>query len=194
MNTISNENQEHKESGANRHYDGRFMLGPVEVRPDSLGLVVDGAFRRIEPRVMDLLVYGSERSGQLLGRDQIFEEVWGNKHLVPEALQRAVSLLRKALGDSPDRPRYIETVSSRGYRFLLQPQPVEDEELPPVKLTEKSVHTSPLVLITAAVLLVLLAWWFLGERGGRESPAPPAAEAPQASEPAAAPRSDPGGD
>ena len=151
-----------------------FMLADVEVRPDSLLLIVGGEHRRVEPRVMDLLVYGSKRAGQLLSRQKILEDVWGETHLVPEALQRVISLLRKSLGDRRNEPIFIETISSKGYRFLLNPQPLPEPGAKDVKLTEKSVRSSPLTLLIAALSLVLLTWFVVNQLSPEEAWAPQA--------------------
>ena len=138
-----------------------FMLGEVEVRPDSLTLVVGGEERRVEPRVMDLLVYGSERAGQLLSRQQINKDVWGGVHTVPEAVQRVVSILRKCLGDDPRNPEFIETLSSKGYRFLMVPKPVSGSGSDEVKMTEQRIRVSPLTVLMATLIIVLLTWLVL---------------------------------
>ena len=71
-----------------------FALGSVKVYPESLNLVVDGRECRVEPKIMDLLAYFSARPGQVLAKGQILNDVWGGTHVVEEALQRAVSILR----------------------------------------------------------------------------------------------------
>ncbi len=143
---------------ADRRTSSAFRLGGVEVRPESLVLVVDGERRHVEPRVMDLLVYGSDRAGQLLTKQQIMQDVWGGTHFVPEALQRAVSQIRKSLDDDLNELVFIETISRKGYRFLITPEPLPDPGAEAIKLTEKSIRSSPLFLIIAALALMLLTW------------------------------------
>ena len=157
---------------SDRQTPSSFLLADVEVHPDSLFLVVDGEQRQVEPRVMDLLVYGSDRAGQLLSKERITQDVWDGAHVVPEALQRVVSLLRKSLGDQRDEPQFVETISKKGYRFLLIPEPLPGAI--PIKLTEKNVRISPLYLIIAALLLVFLTWVVLSNLGQDDAWAPQA--------------------
>lgn len=133
-----------------------FMLADVCVRPDELKVFVANEVVPLEPRVMDLLVYGSAHAGQLLNRKQILEDVWGGTHVVPEALQRVISVLRKSLRDDRKDPVFIETVSRKGYRFLQMPRPLPEDKEEDIKLTEKSIVNSPLGLITAGITLVLI--------------------------------------
>lgn len=127
---------------------------------------------------MELLVYGSQRAGQLLSRQQIMEDVWGGTHLVPEALQRVVSLLRKTLGDRREEPVFIETISSKGYRFLREPKSLTRPGAEDIKLTEKSVRSSPLFLIIAATVIVILTWLIASQFSSEEAWAPRADGSP----------------
>ena len=65
-----------------------------------------------------------EREGAIVTREEIKKRLWPNDTIVEfdHSINVAVRRLRKALGDSADEPRYIATVSSRGYRLMV---PVE---------------------------------------------------------------------
>ena len=56
--------------------------------------------------------------GHLFTRDEVLDAVWGHRAVTPSTLTRIVRLLRNALGDEAAKPRYIETVPRRGYRFV----------------------------------------------------------------------------
>ena len=81
---------------------------------------------------MDLLVLLLERRGQLVSRSDIVERLWGEDVFVDvvTGVNTLVWKVRTALNDSPDDPRYIETVSGRGYRFIAAVQVVSDEKPP----------------------------------------------------------------
>jgi TolB-like protein/Flp pilus assembly protein TadD len=71
-------------------------------------------------RVLSLLL---RNAGQMVSRKSIFEEVWCGTYVQEDqSLNTAMRKVRLALGDSADQPQYIETVGSRGYRFV---HPVE---------------------------------------------------------------------
>ena len=135
-----------------------FALGDVEVHPESLNLVVAGKERRIEPKIMDLLAYFSARPKQVLSKGQILNDVWGGTHVVEEALHRAVSILRKSLGDDRENPVFIETISKKGYRLLISPKPICEPRVDEINITEKNIKTSPLFLLIGAAVLVLLTY------------------------------------
>lgn len=99
----------------------RYRLGPdLQVDPVRNAIIHDGKVRTVEPRVMELLVYLSLRPGQVVTKRELMNEVW-RTNVVDEAIQRAVSLLRSALGDTAQDPKIIETLPRRGYRMLIAP-------------------------------------------------------------------------
>ncbi|MEM9594668.1 MAG: winged helix-turn-helix domain-containing protein [Acidobacteriota bacterium] len=80
---------------------------------------------RLEPKVARLLELLVSRPGTLVGRGEITDVLWPDVVVGDEAMARCVSKLRKALGDDPRSPRFVETVPKRGYRWLT------DVEAPP---------------------------------------------------------------
>src|SRR5215471_159226 len=74
---------------------------------------------RIPMEVLFLLV---ERRGQLVTREEIIEKLWGKDVFLDtdNAINTAVRKIRQALKDDPDQPRFIQTVTGRGYRFIGQ--------------------------------------------------------------------------
>ncbi|MGH1362188.1 MAG: winged helix-turn-helix domain-containing protein [Calditrichia bacterium] len=105
-----------------------FQLGKWLVKPDSNELVSENQTQQLEHIVMQLLVYFTENSCRNLSKDEILKGVWGDGIHSEEVLTVAVSNLRKALGDSAHKPRYIKTLHRFGYRMLLQPLPAETVE------------------------------------------------------------------
>jgi TolB-like protein len=75
---------------------------------------------KLEKLPMELLFLMVERRGELVTRDEIVERLWGaNVFLEADrSINTAVSKLRVALRDDADRPRYIQTVVGKGYRFI----------------------------------------------------------------------------
>ena len=72
--------------------------------------------------VLDHLV---ERAGQLVTHRELLDAVWPRTAIEPQAVKSKVFHLRRALDDDPKQPRYIETVSRRGYRFVARLADVE---------------------------------------------------------------------
>jgi Tol biopolymer transport system component/DNA-binding winged helix-turn-helix (wHTH) protein len=72
---------------------------------------------KLEPRVMRLLETLAAAPGQPLSRPALMDRVWPDVTVNEEALSRAVSQLRRALGDDPREPRYLQTVH-KGYCLI----------------------------------------------------------------------------
>jgi DNA-binding winged helix-turn-helix (wHTH) protein/Flp pilus assembly protein TadD len=80
---------------------------------------------RLEPLLMELLVFLCERAGEVVPKQAILDGVWGGRFVSDETVKGSFYQLRKALGDDPRQPRFIETLPKRGYRVLSRPQPLE---------------------------------------------------------------------
>jgi TolB-like protein/DNA-binding winged helix-turn-helix (wHTH) protein/tetratricopeptide (TPR) repeat protein len=74
---------------------------------------------RLQEQPFQLLAMLLEKPGELVIREELCEKLWP-KTIVDfdHGLNKAISKVREALGDSAENPRFIETVASRGYRFL----------------------------------------------------------------------------
>ena len=104
-----------------------FVTGVWTVEP-SRNLLLRGEEKtRVEPRVMDALVYLSERPGRVVSKDELVRFVWQGRSVTDDVLTVTICALRKALGDDARQPEYVETVPRRGYRWIapvsrLEPQ------------------------------------------------------------------------
>jgi Tol biopolymer transport system component/DNA-binding winged helix-turn-helix (wHTH) protein len=97
-----------------------FRFGDVEVDVRAMRVLRGGEPVELEPKVFDLLVFLAGNPGRVIGKDEILERVWQGAYVTDNALVRAVAQLRRALGDDAAHARYIETVRTRGYRFVAQ--------------------------------------------------------------------------
>jgi TolB-like protein/DNA-binding winged helix-turn-helix (wHTH) protein len=71
-----------------------------------------------------MLRYLVENPGRLVTQDELLEKLWPETYVNPELIRKYILDIRKILGDRPDKPEFIETVTKRGYRFIA---PVIDE-------------------------------------------------------------------
>jgi len=78
----------------------------------------DGVTVRLTPKAFDTLLVLIQHDGQLVDKEQLLKEVWPDTFVEEGSLSRNIHELRKALGDETAEPRYIETISKRGYRFV----------------------------------------------------------------------------
>jgi DNA-binding winged helix-turn-helix (wHTH) protein/TolB-like protein len=72
----------------------------------------------IEPKIMAVLCVLAGDPGRVFTRAELIDQVWGTEFGTDESLTRAISHLRKALGDTRSEPLVIETIARRGYRLL----------------------------------------------------------------------------
>jgi DNA-binding winged helix-turn-helix (wHTH) protein len=76
----------------------------------------------ITPKAFDVLAYLVERPGRVVTQDEILEAVWSETFVNPEVLRKYILEIRKALGDRPGNPEFIETVPKRDTVLLLPSQ------------------------------------------------------------------------
>src|SRR5260370_28842871 len=106
------------ETSSDKAKPNGFVTGEWTVSP-SRNLLARGQEQvRVEPRVMDVLVQLAQRAGDVVSKEELVERVWEGRHVTDDVLTVTIYALRKALGDDARRPRYLETVSRRGYRWL----------------------------------------------------------------------------
>ena len=70
------------------------------------------------PRAFAVLRHLVEHAGRLITKDELLSTVWRDAVVSDAALASCIRDLRRALGDSSEAPRYIETVHRRGFRFI----------------------------------------------------------------------------
>src|SRR5687768_2343501 len=78
-----------------------------------------GETLRLEPKAMEVLMVLADRAGQVVSRETLLAAVWPGVVVGDEALTQSIIKLRRALGDNPRSPGYIETISKRGYRLIV---------------------------------------------------------------------------
>jgi DNA-binding winged helix-turn-helix (wHTH) protein len=106
----------------------RLAFGAFEVNAAAGELSKGGVRVRLAAQPFQILLVLLERPGELVTREQLREQIWGEDTFVDfeHGLNTAVNKLRAALHDSAENPRYIETLPGRGYRFIGTPSPQPD--------------------------------------------------------------------
>jgi DNA-binding winged helix-turn-helix (wHTH) protein/TolB-like protein/Flp pilus assembly protein TadD len=92
---------------------GRFRLKTAERI-----LLREGELVPLTPKVFDILITLVENRGHVVAKDDLMKRVWPSTYVEEGNLTQNISLLRKALGESPGGVQFIETVPRRGYRFV----------------------------------------------------------------------------
>src|SRR5262245_14555244 len=97
-----------------------FLFDDVRVELATFRVFKAGNAVQVEPKVLKLLLYLIENRGRLIEREEILGEIWNGTHVTENALSREIAKLRRSLGDDSKTPRYIETVRTRGFRFIAE--------------------------------------------------------------------------
>jgi DNA-binding winged helix-turn-helix (wHTH) protein len=138
---------------------GVVSFGPFQFDRAERLLCRDGAEIALPPRAVGVLEHLLERAGRVVSKQSLIDAVWQDAYVTETSLAEAVSLLRQALGDDPQNPRYIQTLHRRGYRFVA---PVTPEAVPsgPAATTvaaEKPVFPRRVLLASIVLATVVLA-------------------------------------
>jgi TolB-like protein/DNA-binding winged helix-turn-helix (wHTH) protein/Flp pilus assembly protein TadD len=106
----------------------RFGLFELDLRSGELWK--QGRKVRLEGQPVQILICLLERSGELVTREELRGKLWPADTYVnfEHGLNAAVKRLRRALNDSAENPRFVETLPRRGYRFLAPVESVKPEE------------------------------------------------------------------
>src|SRR5215831_2404521 len=168
---------------------GRLRFGTFEVNLRAGELTKRGLRVRLQEQPFRVLAMLLEKPGELVTREELREKLWGRTVVdFDHGLNKAINKIREALGDSAENPRFVETVASRGYRFLADVTPIDatvdrplaheteavaslansrrvelaDVDLPP---TKPSLHRASIgvVLALAVVLAASLSWLFYSQ-------------------------------
>jgi len=91
----------------------RFELDEAEARLTRAGEPVP-----LAPRPFAVLCALARSPGRLVTKNALLDHVWGHRYVTESSLKSAISEVRAALDDDPKQPRYVETVSRHGYRFI----------------------------------------------------------------------------
>jgi DNA-binding winged helix-turn-helix (wHTH) protein/tetratricopeptide (TPR) repeat protein len=97
-----------------------FFVADWRARPalgylERAGLVVN-----VEARSMQVLVCLARHASNVVSKQRLIQEVWGESFVSEEVLSHAIWELRKAFGDEARNPRYIQTIAKKGYRLLVE--------------------------------------------------------------------------
>lgn len=109
---------------------GPFLLGDWKVEPGLNRVSRGHEVVQLEPRVMDVLAVLARRLGQPTSRRDLIDAVWRTEFVADNTLSSAIAELRRVFGDDARHPRYIETISKRGYRIVADIVPIVPDPEP----------------------------------------------------------------
>ncbi|HET6217756.1 MAG TPA: winged helix-turn-helix domain-containing protein [Acidobacteriaceae bacterium] len=166
----------------------RFRFDAFELDPASGELRKAGRLLKLQPQPFRVLALLIEHADQLVSREEIQRCLWQDSTFVDfeHGINFSINQIRAALGDSAAKPRYVETLPRRGYRFVGKleqepvPKPPEPPALeqtvppalvPPAPVSPGKSHSRRALILSFALLLGLLVLASLQYWRGRRTPA-----------------------
>jgi TolB-like protein/DNA-binding winged helix-turn-helix (wHTH) protein/Tfp pilus assembly protein PilF len=156
----------------------RFAFGPFEADLHSGELRKHGRRIRLQSQPFQILAMLLERPGQLVTREEICQKLWSADTFVDfdHSLGTAINKIREVLCDSAVKPRFLETLPRRGYRFIADVTPIDPDPVPvlvPQEVPVASVgepsrrRTLSLFLGAGLIVTLLVAALIAWSRDGR---------------------------
>src|SRR6266581_1155970 len=106
-----------------------YEFDDFQLEPDERKLLRRGEVIPLHGKAFELLLALIRNRGKLLTKDALFELVWPDQIVEESNLTVNMSAIRRALGERASNPRYITTISGRGYRFTGDVHQFADEAL-----------------------------------------------------------------
>jgi len=158
----------------------RFGAFELDIRAGELRK--GGVKLRLQGQPLQVLAILLRRAGDLVTREELREQIWSAGTFVDfdHSLHNSIARLREVLGDSAQKPRYIETLPRRGYRFIgsagsvevedpEQSAPVEVESVAPVAANAAKGRTARLSLALILLASIGTAFWLVRPASPRSS-------------------------
>lgn len=99
--------------------EGDYAFGPFRLRTDRKELIREGEPVALSSREYQLLLHLVTNRGKVLSRDELLDRVWGYDSIPStRTVDVHIAWLRQKLGDTGRKPRYIQTVTKQGYKFI----------------------------------------------------------------------------
>jgi predicted ATPase/DNA-binding winged helix-turn-helix (wHTH) protein len=102
-----------------------FRFANCELDVARITLRRDGGEVKLEPQAFDVLCYLVEHRGEVVRKEQLLDDVWGDRFVSESALTTRIKSVRQALGDDGIRQGIIRTVHGRGYEFIATVEALE---------------------------------------------------------------------
>lgn len=120
---------------------GRYIhFGPFQIDQQRQEVSRNGSRLKLQGKVYQVLMALLEKPGEVVTREELRLRLWpAETHVNYDAnVNTTVNKLRQALGDSFDKPLYIETIPRRGYSLLTQPETTDNPAVPDAPIAAPS--------------------------------------------------------
>lgn len=141
-----------------------FLIGNFRVDVSRAQIVLKDDITSLEPRVLKVLLILAETPGEVVTHDTLLERAWPNVVVAPNAVQRCIGQLRKALGDDAKRQQVIATHPKVGYSLVAKVQQLEVTQKPANSIVQQPQITKPYstsILLVGIIALVVVVFYFI---------------------------------
>jgi DNA-binding winged helix-turn-helix (wHTH) protein/TolB-like protein len=140
---------------------GRFVVWPPRGRIEG----PDGTVH-VTPKSMAVIECLARAEGDVVARNDILDTVWPGADVTDDVLTHSVTELRRAFGDSPQQPRFIETIPKKGLRLVVAVEWLGDGSAAAsrAKTRLRLVAVMAIVVAASAAIVGVLAWDSLNNR------------------------------
>jgi DNA-binding winged helix-turn-helix (wHTH) protein len=129
----------------------RIRFGPFELDEADARLTANGNPVPLPPKPFAVLCALTRSPQRLLTTNALLDAVWGHQFFTDSVLRTAISELRTALDDDARKPRFIETVSRRGYRFIADPIGASPQRVPAIERDAAAGRDHPALMALTAL-------------------------------------------
>ena len=115
-------------------------FGPFRIDQQKQEVTKNGSRLKLQGKVYQILLALLEKPGEVVTREELRMRLWpADTHVNYDAnVNTTVNKLRQALGDSSDKPLYVETIPRKGYCLLVQPESSDKSNSSHFPLAERS--------------------------------------------------------
>lgn len=124
-----------------------FELEGWRVEPQANRVSSGQTIVRLEPKAMEVLLCLAQHSGEVVPRRTLVDRVWATEFITDSTLTHTIADLRRAFGDDPRAPRFIETIPKRGYRLVPEIGLPEGASAPPTASPGARLGGGPLAVL-----------------------------------------------
>jgi len=97
-----------------------FYLGSWLVCPAKNQIQNNNTNKTIQPKLMEVLTYLCSKQNKIVSSDDLIKQCWSHQYMSDNPIHKCIAQLRKALGDSSKKPKYIVTIPKRGYSVIAK--------------------------------------------------------------------------
>lgn len=160
------------------HLQDNFRINQWLVEPKMYRISSQGETKSLEPKLMAVLCKLAAHVGEPVSQEDLQNHVWPDTHISDTILRRAISALRKTLGDDAKNPTFIQTIPKKGYRLIAVTTPVPSMEkeiaakVPAIKhLVEDANRANSRTrwLVVGLPILLLFIWLYRMQREVNET-------------------------